>query len=135
MIGPKFILDSGSLSAVTTLPATSGIQVSKIIFSELEKISLFEMLGKSRHCNISKNSTSVQKDICEIIEADIQGPFSIYASDGTNCNLKLIDVKSGFAAYFPLTDTTSNTVVDKFIFFKTKSERQIGKQVKRLRVD
>jgi Reverse transcriptase (RNA-dependent DNA polymerase) len=130
----------GHLSAATiqkTLPATSGIPVSKNMFSELEKIPLCEpcMLGKSRHSNISKNSTNNEKDIAEVIEADIQGPFSIYASDGTNCNLKLIDVKSGFAAYFPLTDTTSNTVVDKFILFKTKLERQTGKQVKRLRVD
>jgi hypothetical protein len=49
-----------------------------------------QALGKQRWTNVLKNGTSA-KEILEIIEIDLQGPFPIAGRNSTVWNVKFVD--------------------------------------------
>ncbi len=114
-----------------TLKASKGIKLqNRFSVLDCEDCST----TKAKRKSVKKHVTR-PKELLEIIETDIQGPFPITANDGTNYNLKFIDSKSGWLYYTTVTDCTANTVLDHFLKYKVRLEKQTGKLVKRVRTD
>ena len=123
---------SGKAMINKTLKATTGITTT----NKFETLKCDDcQVSKAKRVNIPKGPSTNVKDILEVIEIDIQGPFPLLSNDGTNFNLKLIDSKSGWLHYTTLKDCTANTVLDHFITYQTRLERQTGKKIKRIKTD
>lgn len=71
----------------------------------------------------------------DVVEIDLQGPFSVVANDGTSSNVKMIDSKSNFLYFATIPDTKSSTVLDEFIKYKARIEKQTGLKIKCVRID
>lgn len=115
-----------------TLKASTGI----LLKNQFEKLDCEECkISKAKRGAIRKGKKVNTKDILEVIEVDVQGPFPIFANDGTCSNLKFIDSKSGWLHYRTIPNLRATTILDQFINFKTRIELQTGKQIKRVRSD
>ncbi len=88
--------------------------------------------AKRGHISRGKDNT---KDVLDVVEIDVQGLFPLLANDGTTSNLKMIDSKSGWLYLTTIFNLRAATVLDHFIKFKTRIEKQTGKAIKRVRTD
>jgi hypothetical protein len=114
-----------------TLKASKGIELlNRFSVLDCEDCST----TKAKRSSV-KQHISTPKELLEVIETDIQGPFPITAYDGTNNNLKFIDSKSSWLYFTTVTDCTANTTLDHFLKYKTRLKKQTGKQMKRVRTD
>lgn len=92
-------------------------------------------VSKAKRQAIPKSTQNHQKDILEVFEMDVQGPFQIVANDETTSNLKFIDSKSGWLYFNTKPELSAHPVLNHFINFKTRAEKQTGKSIKRVRTD
>jgi len=124
---------AGNKLMKNTMKASTGITISENKFAAIECEDC--LTTKAKRGAISKGSTLKKKEIAEVIEIDVQGPFPTVANDGTHSNLKLIDSQSGWLYFSTIPNTRSNTMLEHFMRYKTKLERQTGKKIKRVRTD
>jgi hypothetical protein len=122
----------GSKLITNTIKSSSGIELSPNKFAALDCSEC--LLSKAKRGPIPKGN-KIEKEILDVIELDVQGPFPIVASDGTQSNLKLIDCASDWLYYTTLNNTRSNTILQHFMTFKTRLEKQTGRSIKRVRTD
>lgn len=114
-----------------TLAATSGIELK----NKFEKLDCEDCkISKAKRGHISRGKENT-KDILDVIEIDVQGPFPIVANDGTHSNLKMIDSKSGWLYFTTIPNLRAATVLNHFIKSKSRIEKQTGKYIKRVRTD
>ena len=115
-----------------TLKATSGLELK----NKFEKLDCEDCkISKAKRGVVSSGKVENTKEILEVIEIDVQGPFPVIANDGTSSNLKFIDSKSGWLYYTTIPNLRAATVLDHFLKFKTRLEKQTGKEIKRVRTD
>ena len=117
-----------------TLQATSGILTD----NKFEALDCEECkITKAKRNPISKGRVNLSnpKDILEVVEIDVQGPFPVVANDGTTSNLKFIDSRSSWLHFTTIPNLQASTVLDNFLKFKTRVEKQTGKEIKRVRTD
>jgi len=114
-----------------TLKASTGITL-KNRFSVLSCEDC--AVTKAKRVSV-KDHQSTPRELLEVVETDIQGPFKTVAHDGTTYNLKFIDSKSGWLYFTTIPDGTANTTLDHFLKFQARIERQTGKKIKRVRTD
>jgi len=123
---------AGDFMMKKTLKATTGL----LLKNQFEKLDCEDCkISKAKRGAISSGNEKNTKDILEVIEIDIQGPFPIVANDGTTSNLKFIDSKSGWLYFTTIPNLRAATVLDHFLKFKTRLEKQTGKEIKRVRTD
>ena len=123
---------AGGAMIQKTLKAASGLSLK----NKFEKLDCVECkITKAKRGPVSKGQEENTKEILEVVEIDVQGPFPVTASDGTNSNLKFIDSKSGWMYYTTIPNLRAATILDHFIKFQTRIERQTGKAIKRVRTD
>jgi hypothetical protein len=115
-----------------TLKATYGI----LLKNKFDKLDCEDCkITKAKRGPISSGKEENTKEILAVVEIDVQGPFPVVANDGTNANVKFIDSKSGWLHYSTIPDLRAATILDNFLKFKTRVEKQTGKQIKRVRTD
>ena len=115
-----------------TLKASTGIKLG----NKFEVLSCEDCkISKAKRNAIPSSKEENSHEILDVIEVDVQGPFPIVANDGTCSNLKMIDSKSSFLYYATVPDTKANTILDEFIKFKVRIEKQTGLAIKRVRSD
>jgi len=85
---------AGNKLIKNTMRASTGITISENKFAAIECEDC--LTTKAKRGAISKGSTLKKKEIAEVIEIDVQGPFPTVANDGTHSNLKLIGSQSGW---------------------------------------
>ena len=121
----------GSSMMDKTLKASSGITLkNKFEVLECEDCPV----AKAKRQRIS-NSKANEKSLLDVVEIDVQGPFPIIANDGTTSNVKAIDSKSNFLYFATVPDTKASTILDEFLKYKSRIERQTGMKIKRVRTD
>ena len=91
-------------------------------------------LGKATRQKVS-GANRHKPELLEVIESDSQGPFPIRAHDGTNCNIKFIDSRSGYLKMETLKDLTAATARAIFEPWLNRMETRTGRRIKNLRVD
>ena len=121
----------GKHTLVESLKATEGSTLSGPI-----PITLCEPCetGKSTRSNVPRTSTH-KRDLLEVIESDSQGPFPIKAFDGSNSNIKFVDVASNYIKMETLPSGKASAALAAFVRFKNRLEKQTGKTIKRIRTD
>jgi hypothetical protein len=125
-IGPKTIKK--------TIEATQGLSLSKEEIDKQKPICKPCALGKQRRTNVPKTGTPA-KEILEIIEIDLQGPFPVAGRDSTVWNVKFVDNLSGYLKMNTLPDKEAASVLKAFKHFQLRMERKTGKKVKIVRTD
>ena len=123
---------AGSAMIRKTLKASTGITL-KNNFSVLDCEDC--KIAKAKRNPISPGNATNLKEILDVIEIDVQGPFPVIANDGTCYNLKLIDSKSGWLYYTTIPNARANTILDHFLKYKARVEKQTGREIKRVRTD
>lgn len=83
----------------------------------------------------AKRLIETEKVILEVVELDLQGPFPVIANDGTNTNLKIIDCKSDWLYFKTIPNKSANTILDVFMSYNARIEKQTNKTIKRVRTD
>ena len=103
--------------------------------NKFEKLDCEECkISKPKRGHISRRKDNA-KDVLDVIEIDVQGPFPLLANDETASNLKMIDSKSGWLYFTTIPNLRAVTVLDHFIKFKARIEKQTGKAIKRVCTD
>jgi hypothetical protein len=123
----------GNAMMQKTLKSVTGISLSnKFTPLDCEDCSK----GKAKRSAIPKESKrTVPHEMLDVLQIDIQGPFPVIANDGSCYNLKMIDTKSSWLYFTTIPNTKSETVLDHFLQFKARIERQTGRKIKRVRTD
>ena len=91
--------------------------------------------AKSRQQNIPKVASNPPRNVLEVIEIDLQGPFPRLAQDGSKMNIKMIDGLSGYVKMETLPDKMASTVTEVFKRFQRRMERRTDKKIKIVRTD
>jgi hypothetical protein len=89
---------------------------------------------KRRKRNIRKKANA-PKDLLDVVEIDIQGPFPHADSEGNFMNVKLVDHQSGYVKCEMITTKNSSTMCDIFRRYQARMERRTGKSIKYVRTD
>jgi hypothetical protein len=66
---------------------------------------------------------------------DSQGPFRTIAYDGTNSNMKIIDIGSGYIEYTTAHSVGAKESLELFNSFLAKIERRTGRKLKYIYTD
>jgi hypothetical protein len=116
-------------SLKATNPPLEFIEASK----GLSKLSCEDcIIGKRRAASIPK--TSNNQELPELqedqIQIDIQGPFPVLDFDENNCNVKLIDRKSGYLKFETLKTKTAAEMTNVFKRYQSRMERRTGMKIK-----
>ena len=124
----------GKAMITKTIKATTGLKL-KNSFTPLDCEDCQTSKAKRGAIQRKTKEESHIKEILEVIEMDVQGPFPVFANDGSCYNLKFIDSRSGWLYYTTIANCQANTILNHFINFKARIEKQTGFQIKRVRTD
>jgi hypothetical protein len=122
----------GSSMMSKTLKATTGLSLA----NKFSVLSCKDCkVAKAKRNAIPRGKAQNDHSVLDVVEIDVQGPFPVVANDGTNSNVKMIDSKSNFLYFTTVPDTKAATMLDSFLIFKARIEKQTGLQIKRVRAD
>ena len=115
-----------------TIPAVNGLPVSTI--PQMQPLCEDCIQGKTKRLKTPKASLT-DRDLLEVIESDLTGPFRYPGLDGTRLNVKFIDRKSGYIKMATIANKEPSTILEKFKPFKSRLERRTGKLIKNVATD
>ena len=86
------------------------------------------MLSKSNQMKKRRTAEDSCRELLEMTQIDLQGPFPVKATDGTDSNIKLIDSFSGYVTMETIPNKSALTTTAALKRYKTRMELRTGKK-------